>query len=340
MRKMKLVLVGVLLLGVALSGFSAPVKVAYLTVMLDHPYWRAQVVTIEELAKAQGVEVTTLNAANDPIKQAGQVDAVILQKPDAVIFSAVDTGAGAALVAKMKEAGIPVVVNNRPIPGGNYDIAIVIDPVLMGQQTAQSFVDFAKARYGTAKGSFLELQGQLSDDNVILWEKGFKSVMGKYPQMKWNVQNTNWDLVRGTQQASDAFMANPNYDGVWTQSDYLIPAITPIVKEKPKTGEKGHVFWVSHSGDDYALSEIRAGHMDVTINMPVNDMAELSLEYALKLVKGEKIKLGKVTKAGAPWSPSQIKQGEKGLDFYLSSWVIDKKSASDPTLWGNLFKYQ
>jgi ABC-type sugar transport system substrate-binding protein len=337
---MKFFLAGVLMVVVAFSAFAGPVKVAYLTVVLDHPYWRAQAVTIANLAWQQGVELTTFNAAGDAIKQASQVDAVILQKPDVVIFAAVDTGAGASLVAKMKEAGIPVVVNNRPIPGGNYDIQIVIDPVLMGQQSAQCFVDFAKARYGTPKGNFLELQGQLSDDNVIQWEKGFKSVMAKYPQMKWNVQNTNWDLVRATQEASDAFMANPNYDGVYMQSDALLPAMTPIIKDKPKSGSKGHIFWLSQSGDDYALSEIRAGHLDVAVNMPVDDMASLSLEYALKLANGEKIQIGPVVRAGAHWSPSQIKQGETGLDFYLSSWLVDKKTAGDPTLWGNKYKYK
>lgn len=341
MRMIRIFLAGLLLLATCGAAFAAgPVKIAYLTVILDHPYWRAQAVTVEEMAKKQGVELTVLNAANDPIKQASQVDTVILQKPDAVIFSAVDTGAGASLVAKMKAAGIPVVVNNRPIPGANYDIAIVIDPVLMGKQSAEAFVSFAKSRYGKAKGNFLEIQGQLSDDNVVLWEKGFKSVMEKHPEMKWNVQNCNWDLVRGTQQVADAFMASPNYDGIWTQSDFLIPAVTPVVKNKPKSGEKGHVFWVSHSGDDYALEEVRAGRMDVTINMPVNDMAALGLEYALKLVKGEKIRTGKVTRKGAAWSPSEIRQGEKGLDFYLASWPVDKKTVDDPTLWGNIFKYE
>jgi len=339
MKKTRLLLVGVLLLAVCISGFSAT-KIAYLTVVLDHPYWRAQAGGIEALAKQLGVELSILNAANDPIKQASQVDSVILQKPDAVIFTAVDTGAGAALAAKIKAAGIPLIVNNRPIPGAKYDLQIVIDPIAMGKQAAEAFVKFARSRYGSAKGNYLELQGQLSDDNVIQWEKGFKSVMDKYPNMKWNVQNTNWDLVRGTQQTTDAFMANPNYDGVWTQSDFLIPAITPIVKDKPKSGEKGHVFWVSHSGDEYALDEVRAGRMDVTINMPVNDMAALSLEYALKLVKGEKLKPGTVTRKGAPWSPSKIVQGENGLDFYLASWPVDAKTASDPTLWGNIYRSQ
>jgi ribose transport system substrate-binding protein len=337
MKKTRLLLVGVLLLATCFSAFSAT-KVAYLTVVLDHPYWRAQAAGIEALAKKLGVELSILNAANDPIKQASQVDSVILQKPDAVIFTAVDTGAGAALAAKIKAAGIHLIVNNRPIPGATYDLQIVIDPIAMGKQSAQAFVDFAKARYGSPKGTFLELQGQLSDDNVIQWEKGFKSVMDKYPNMKWNVQNTNWDIVRATQQAADAFMANPDYDGVWTQSDALIPAVTPIVRDKPKSGEKGHVFWVSHSADEYALSLIREGQMDMSVNMPVNDMAGLSLEYALQLVKGQKLRPGTVTRKGAPWSPSKIVKGEKGLDFYLASWPVTSKNADDPTLWGNLMK--
>ena len=169
MRNIRMLLIGLLLLAVCYGAFAAdPVKIAYLTVILNHPYWRAQSVTVDELAKKQGVQLSILDAGNDAIKQASQVDSVILQKPNAVIFSAVDTGAGASLVAKMKAAGIPVVVNNRPIPGANYDIQIVIDPVLMGKQSAEAFVNFAKARYGKAKGNFLEIQGQLSDDNVSI----------------------------------------------------------------------------------------------------------------------------------------------------------------------------
>ena len=60
------------------------------------------------------------------------------------------------------------------------------------------------------------------------------------------------------------------------------------------------MFWVSHSADEYALSLIRAGQMDMTVNMPVNDMAGLSLEYALKLVKGEKLQPGNGHAQGSP----------------------------------------
>ena len=317
---------------------AGPIKIVHLTVMLDHPYWRAQDSTIVENAKELGVELTTLNATNDATLQASQVDTIILQKPDAVIFTAVDTGAGVALIKKMRDAGIHVVSNNRPILEGDIELQIVIDPVIMGAQSGEAFVNYAKEKYGEAKGDFLEIQGQLSDDNVTQWEVGFKQVMDQNPDMKWDVKNCDWDLVKATQQVTDAFTANPNWDGIWTQSDYLIPAVTPIAKDYPLSGEEGHVFWVSHSGDEFALEQVIEGFMDVTINMPVNDMAALSLEYAIKLVNGEEITAGEVTREGAKWSPSEIKEGPTGLQLFLASWPVTKADASDPNLWGNKFK--
>lgn len=314
-----------------------PIKIVHLTVMLDHPYWRAQDATIVEMAKELGVELTTLNATNDSTLQASQVDTIILQKPDAVIFTAVDTGAGVALIQRMRDAGIHVVSNNRPILDGDIDLQIVIDPVIMGMQSGEAFVNYAIEKYGEAKGDFLEIQGQLSDDNVTQWELGFKQVMDENPNMKWDVKNCDWDLVKATTQVTDAFTANPNWDGIWTQSDYLIPAVTPIVKDYPLSGEDGHVFWVSHSGDEFALEQVKEGFMDVTINMPVNDMAALSLEYAIKLVNGEEITAGTVTREGAKWSPSEIKEGPTGLQLFLASWPIDMTDAGDPNLWGNKF---
>ncbi|GEM_PF-6066783 len=317
-----------------------PMEIVHMTVMLDHPYWIAQDETIHEMATELGINVTTLNATNDATLQASQVDSVILQMPDAVIFTAVDTGAGVAMIEKMRDAGIHVVSNNRPILEGDIELQIVIDPIIMGQQSGQAFVDSAMEKYGEAKGDYLEIQGLLSDDNVTQWEVGFANVMDQYPDMKWEVKNCEWDLVKATQQVTDAFTANPNWDGIWTQSDYLIPAVTPVVKDLPLAGEDGHVFWVSHSGDEFALEQVREGFMDVTINMPVNDMAALSLEYAIKLVNGEEIMAGQVTQEGANWSPSEIKEGPTGLQLFLASWPVTKENVDDPELWGNKFATQ
>jgi ribose transport system substrate-binding protein len=319
------------------TAAAKPIRIVHMTVMLDHPYWRAQDATIVENAKEMGVELTTLNATNDATLQASQVDTVVLQKPDAVIFTAVDTGAGVALIKKMRDAGIHVVSNNRPILEGDIELQIVIDPIIMGMQSAQAFVDGAIEKYGKEKGDFLEIQGLLSDDNVTQWDLGFHQVFDKYPDMKLEIKNCEWDLVKATQEVTDAFTANPNWDGIWTQSDYLIPAVTPIVKDYPLSGEDGHVFWVSHSGDEYALEQVNEGFMDVTINMPVNDMAAISLDYAIKLVKGEEIVAGEVTQEGAKWSPSEIKEGPTGLQLFLASWPVTKADANDPNLWGNKF---
>jgi ribose transport system substrate-binding protein len=321
------------------TAAAKPIKVAYLTVALDSPYWTAQAFALEELAKKLGnIEVTSFNAGLDAAVQAGQVDSAILLKPDVIIFTAVDTGAGVSLIKKMRDAGIPVVNSNRPILEGETELQIVIDPIVMGRQAAQAFVDSAIAKYGEAKGNYLEIQGSLADDNVTQWDLGFKEVMDKNPNMKWEIKNCDWDLVKASTQVVDAFTANPNWDGIWTMSDYLIPAVTPIVKDKPLSGEDGHVFWVSHSGDEFALEQVRAGFMDVTINMPVNDMAELSLEYAIKIVNGEAITAGTVTREGAKWSPSEIKEGPTGLQLFIASWPVAKADAGDPNLWGNKYK--
>ena len=86
--------------------------------------------------------------------------------------------------------------------------------------------------------------------------------------------------------------------------------------------------------------QIREGNMDVAINMPVNDMAALSLEYAIKLINGENVKPGEVTQEGAGWSPSQIIEGSTGLQLFINSWPVDKNNVDDTNLWGNLFKYE
>jgi ABC-type sugar transport system substrate-binding protein len=267
------------------------------------------------------------------------VETAILKEPDAVLYTAVDSGVGVSHIASMKEAGIPVINNNRPIKGANYDVSFIFNEIDGGELAAELCIDFLKDKYGEPRGKILELQGALSDENAILRSQGINNVTKEYRGVEVITKNTNWDLVQAGAVALDAFEAHPDIDAIYLQSDYLLPAILPIVEDKPKAGEDGHIFVVSLSGDPVALSLIREGLVDVSINMDVIQLAKTSFELVLKVIKGEEIEVGSFIGQGEPWGPCEIKSAPGGgVDTKMKMYPININNVDKPHLWGNQYE--
>lgn len=317
-----------------------PLDIYYVvTDTTSHPFWRAQAEGMADKAKELGVNLTILDAGNDTEQQTSQVETVVAKKPDAVIYCAVDTGVAVSHIAMMKDAGIPVVNNNRQVPGGSYDVQFSFDEMAGAAASAQMIVDFLTDKYGEAKGKILEMQGALTDENAVLRSRGLYSVTDTYKNIKVITKNTGWDLNKSAAVALDAFQADPDIDAIYLQSDYLLPTILSIVEEKPKVGEDGHVYIISLSGDSLSLSLIRDRIIDASFNMNVIQMALLSLDFAIDLTKGIKPEVGAIYEDDKPWGPIEVFAAEGGgVKMNIKEYPVTIDNVEDKTLWGNQYQ--
>lgn len=87
-------------------------KVIYLK-FLDHPYLTAMQNGMQKVADHYGIEMKMMCADYDASQQARQVDQAVNEKPDLVIFNAVDAKGAAPLLRKLNEARIPVIASNQ-----------------------------------------------------------------------------------------------------------------------------------------------------------------------------------------------------------------------------------
>lgn len=314
------------------------IKITFLITDTNHVYWTSQVDAMTKRAEELGVEFKVLNAKYDVNTQTSQVDTVILEKPDAVIYTAVDSGAAIAHLDKMKAAGIKVVNNNRHIAGGNYDVSIVLDELFHSTESAKRVIDFLTEKYGSPKGLVLEMHGALSDENAILRHQGFHSIIDAYDDIKVIVRNTEWNFDTAAKVALDAFQAHNDIDAVFLHSDFITPAMAPILDKYPKVGEKGHIYVVSSAGDPSTFPLIRNGEMDVTYNFDTLQLGILSIDLAMKLVNGEKIEAGEIFGENEKWGPVTSTAAPRGgVDILMKPYPVDKTNVDDPNLWGNIY---
>ncbi|MHC4461303.1 MAG: sugar ABC transporter substrate-binding protein, partial [Planctomycetota bacterium] len=88
---------------------------------LDHPYWQNMRLGAEDEARKFGVEVTILNAMEDPVLQIEQIKEMIAKRADLVCLVPMKAEPLVRGVQMLNRAGIPVIIVNREVaPGCEY----------------------------------------------------------------------------------------------------------------------------------------------------------------------------------------------------------------------------
>jgi len=252
----------------------------------------------------------------------------------------VDSKAISACIDRAAEAKVPVFGIDRQPFNPKTVMTVMSDNYLAGQQGAQCVVDRLTAKNGSAKGTVIEVTGDLGTNVAQLRGKGFEDAMKKYPDIKLTVLPTDWSPEKGANVVQNAFAADPNIDAIYWHSDYtgagIIPALGEIGKSA-KVGEPGHVILCGIDGDPTSLKNMADGLQDATVNQPMLDFGVLAT-FVKQYLDGQKLTPGTYKQEGAHWSPATISESENGLSLLMGTWLITKADVNDKTLWGNYGK--
>ena len=140
----------------------------------NNPWRLAETKSMKDEADKRGYTLVQTDANEDTAKQIADVDSLIAQGVDILIFPPRESQALAPSVMKAKAAGIPVILIDRDVdhsiakPGEDYVAFIGSDFVDQGRRAAEWLVE---ATGGEAK--IIELEGTTGADPAIDRKKGF-----------------------------------------------------------------------------------------------------------------------------------------------------------------------
>lgn len=258
---------------------------------LESAFWVANEAAMKAKAAEMGVDYQLVIAEGDPNKQNQQVENLIAQGVNAIVIAPKDGAAIAAAVKKAQEAGIPVVMNNRPVQGDVVpEMSILSDNYTMAKLAMQWFVDKAKADGKTYNA--LLLIGNLGDENAVERYKGHKEILDANTDVITVVSEvpSEWKHEVALAGMQNAFQANPEIDLIITPSDFLFPPIKSVLEQLGrwvKIGEDGHVAIVSFDGDENGMQYLKDGYNWVDAAQGAISAGEGSIEWAVKLANGE-----------------------------------------------------
>ncbi|MCY4459146.1 MAG: sugar ABC transporter substrate-binding protein [Albidovulum sp.] len=338
MRSIKLVLSS--LIGIALGSAAIAddkVVIGYAAPSLDGAQAQIQGGFVVG-AERRGWQVISVTSGGDAQKQINDVNDFITQNVAAIVAVPDDSAGICVAVEAAREAGIPFYTIDRAPLGCVIDMVVLSDNYLGGKQAGEAMVAHLTEKYGSPKGTVLEITGNLAQNVAQLRGAGFDDVINQYPDIELIVKPGDWDAAKGVEIVRDVVSSRP-VDGIYMHSDCVystgtVQTLKEIGQFAPK-GEEGHIFIGGIDGCSENLDLIRAGATDQTSGQPIPDFGTLVADFMEKKFNGEDIGPGEVVQEGALWSPGRIAETDVGLQLFLSTTSITQDNVDHPGLWGN-----
>jgi ribose transport system substrate-binding protein len=239
--------------------------------------------SVEAYAKEKGIEVVTVDAKGDSATQVSQVQDLITQNIDALIYIPAGATAASVPTKTAKAAGIPVINVDRNADGAPGDTFIATNRV----SSAKAVCDYIAKQAG-GKGEMIIIHGQKGTTPEVDRSKGCGEALAGYPDIKvvGELWSEGWHQDEGFKLTQDLLQAHPDVSIIFSQADALALGSAQAVK----VANVGHKVWVAgFDGDVAALKALKDGVFDVTATQQTQGMGRLAVDSAIKLVGGETV---------------------------------------------------
>jgi D-xylose transport system substrate-binding protein len=235
-----------------------------------------------------GIQVDMENAEGDKVKFVQIADRMIASGVKVLMIVNLDSGSGAQVLAKARQAKIKTVDYDRLTLNGGANYYVSFDNVAVGELQGQGL-----QRCLTEKKAVdpvvAELNGSPTDNNATLFKQGYDSILQPmYDDAKYtkgpDQPVADWDNAEGGKIFAQMLDQQPRIRGVLAANDGLAGAVIQVLKKNKLNGT------VPVTGQDATLDGLRnilTGDQCMTIYKAIRPEAEAGAALAIALYKGQ-----------------------------------------------------
>ena len=237
---------------------------------------------------AAGVTYSIVNAEGDAAAQTTMADAAITNGAKVILLVNLDSGSGAAIIAKAREAKIKVIDYDRlTVQGDGADFYVSFDGEAVGKLQGEGLVK-AVADAGLKNPRVAVLNGSPTDNNATLFANGYNSVIKPlFDSKEWTLVDDqsvpDWDNTKAQTIFEQMLTAaGGKIDAAIAANDGLANAVATALQNQglpyiPVTGQDATVG---------GIQNILAGRQSMTVYKAIKAEAEGAAALAIALVKG------------------------------------------------------
>lgn len=239
--------------------------------------------SVEDEAKTRGIEVITVDAKGDGPTQVNQIQDLLTQNIDALIYIPAGAAAATVPVKLAHAAGVPVVNVDRNAEGAPGDTFIATDSVASAKAVCEHIIEKAGG-----SGKMVIIHGQKGTTPEVDRTKGCMEAVNANPGVKVVAEQWSnmWSQDEGFQIMQNMVQANPDVTIVFAQADGLALGAAQAIKVANPSQE---IVVGGFDGDTAALEALKNGVFDVTATQQTQKMGRMAVDMAVKIVGGEKV---------------------------------------------------
>ncbi|MEN5254652.1 MULTISPECIES: substrate-binding domain-containing protein [Pseudomonas] len=258
------------------------------------------------------VQITVFDGNYDALTQNNQIETMVTQHYDAIIFVPIDTKAGVGAVARAQENDIPVIASNTKVASASVPY-VGNDDVEGGRLQALAMVDKLKGQ-----GNVVIIQGPIGQSAQIDREKGEMEVLKQHPQIKViEMKTANWSRAEALSLTEDWLNAHPNggISGIIAQNDDMALGALQAVKSRGLSPAQVPV--TSIDGMPDAIQAAKKGDI-TTFLQDAQAQSQGALDVALRTLAGKDYKPQSVI-----WQryAKDLQWGDGSAKLYILPWV-------------------
>lgn len=230
------------------------IKIGMANLSLCCPYFIGMSEAVQQEASFyDNVEVLVTNADGDVEKLTSDIEDLIAQEVDGIVLSGAFIEAAPAALAAIQAAGIPVVMVDRLLKGGDYTSWVGPDNRGIGEQNGAFIVEQlgGQGKLGVIRGGPADNTiGSDRTDGVLSQVEGTDIEVITYPD--WG----NWSTDGGFTAAETLLSQNPDLNAIFCENDSMCLGAKKVIEDQ---GLADQVFVVGVDGETAALEAIMEG---------------------------------------------------------------------------------
>jgi len=287
------VVLGLVVLAGGCSDEPRPLRIGVAFETLQTEYWVASFEAVRAELDRRGIEMIEAVADNDANRQLEQIHTFIARGVDGILVAPKDATTVVPMIRAANEAGIPIVIYNRPPAKNRFQsTTVVADNYELAKATVRYMAEQAKRAAGRHQA--LVLIGDLADINAVGRRDGFEDAVAEFPGTIEVVARvpTEWSQDKALDGVRNALYAHPDIDFVFTSSDFLFPSLVAALKDAGKyhkAGQAGHVLLGGFDGDSTAYRMLADGYLDACGVQDVYYECSTSIDALLRMHGGESV---------------------------------------------------
>ena len=249
---------------------------------LDHPYWQNMRLGAEDEAQKLGVEVTILNAKEDPVLQIEQISELIAKRVDVVCLVPMKKEPLVRGVQMLNRAKIPVIIVNREIGEGCEYVCYTGTDTYAGAVVSARIL--AEAIGG--KGQIVEFHQHLGTGPEVARSQALRDVLKDYPDIEPVARvphKGERDIVKTEMQT--LLQRYPELKGVYAHGDNFAIAAAQVCEKAGRTDVKA----VGMGGSEEMIEAIKQGLVAGTSYQQPEEEGRSAIRLAVKHLDGEKL---------------------------------------------------